>query len=69
MKNIQSKIKEVELEIQGLKSERKYFTLRLKDCKNHECKMIDMMLRAIGRSLFKAEAILRKLELELKLKQ
>lgn len=45
MKNIQSKIKEVELEIQGLKSERKYFTLRLKDCKNHECKMIDMMFR------------------------
>lgn len=69
MKNIQSKIKEVELEIQGLKSERKYFTLRFKDCKNHECKMIDMMLRAIGRSLFKAEARLRKLELELKLKQ
>ena len=67
MKNIQGKIKEVESKIQNLKSERKYFTFRFKDCKNHECKTIDMMLRAIRRSLFKAEAELRKLKLKNKI--
>lgn len=69
MEIIKEKIKEAESKIHNLKLEIKYFTSRLKDCKNHECKKIDMMLKAIRRRLFEEEAALKKLKLKLKLKK